>query len=233
MIRIEIFAYHTIWYSKTCVFTTFGFVLMLCFSNSRLGAQVQTHSVEHAFDAESYTQGMLEAREAKNLAYSTKGEAPFKREKDRKVFKGIAWFDVDTAWRVRARVDRMDRDDTLVFATSSGTTKTFLPYARLIFNTPDGQVDTLEAFRSLQNMQHPIYGKLLFVPFTDENSGEQCYGGGRYLDLPVSDEDSLILDFNEAYNPYCAYSEGWFCPIPPSQNHVNSPVNAGEKDYRP
>jgi uncharacterized protein (DUF1684 family) len=79
----------------------------------------------------------------------------------------------------------------------------------------------------------PKYKNYLFVPFKDMTNGKETYGGGRYLDLETTDiqNDSVILDFNKAYNPYCAYSNGYSCPIPPKENHLAVSIEAGEKTF--
>ena len=189
-------------------------------------------SVYAGFSQSPYVQEMERQRQEKLKEFRQPGAPPFKSEKARKSFAGLDWYPVDAAWRVEASLEPFADQDTLEFPTSAGTVKSFIRYARLVF-TVEGHTDTLEAYRSVQNLSHPEYGKLLFVPFTDHNSGESCYGGGRYLDpaLPEAGSPTLWLDFNEAYNPYCAYSDGWFCPIPPAVNYVNMPVNAGEKNY--
>jgi uncharacterized protein (DUF1684 family) len=83
-------------------------------------------------------------------------------------------------------------------------------------------------------MKNPTYKNYLFVPFKDLSSGKETYGGGRYLDFETTaiKEDLVILDFNKAYNPYCAFSSGFSCPIPPKENHLNVRVEAGEKNFK-
>lgn len=181
-------------------------------------------------EATIYLEQLLQDRKEKDQSYRTKGEAPFKSEKDRKRFDGIQFFEGDVRWIVPAYLAKVEEPDTLLFATSAGTVKSYLRYAELRLHFPEGQLDTLTAYRSQQWLEHPVYGKQLFVPFTDENSGERCYGGGRYLDITLEEENGWIeVDFNRAYNPYCAYSDGWFCPIPPRENHLGLPVDAGEQ----
>ena len=75
------------------------------------------------------------------------------------------------------------------------------------------------------------YGKYLFVPFTDATSGTQSYGGGRYLDLELPEGTMLEVDFNYAYNPYCAYTDGYSCPIPKPESRLPISILAGEKVY--
>jgi uncharacterized protein (DUF1684 family) len=86
----------------------------------------------------------------------------------------------------------------------------------------------LTAFQDLENPR----GKL-FIPFTDLTNGKETYGGGRYLDIIIPETDSFILDFNLAYNPYCAYNHTYSCPIPPEENFINNQVKAGEKKLQP
>jgi uncharacterized protein (DUF1684 family) len=75
------------------------------------------------------------------------------------------------------------------------------------------------------------YANLVFLPFTDLTSNYETYGGGRYLDLEVTDSNTMIIDFNLCYHPYCAYSHnGWSCPIPPKENFVNAKIKAGVKN---
>lgn len=73
----------------------------------------------------------------------------------------------------------------------------------------------------------------LFLPFKDATSGKTTYAAGRYLDIDLNDDDTVTIDFNYAYNPSCVYSDGWSCPIPPTENWLSVPVEAGERDYRP
>jgi len=77
------------------------------------------------------------------------------------------------------------------------------------------------------------YADYLFIPFTDNTSGNESYGGGRYLDYKISDikNNKLLLDFNKAYNPYCAYTTGYNCPIPPAENDLKVAIKAGEKAF--
>jgi len=91
--------------------------------------------------------------------------------------------------------------------------------------------DSLElpVYRNLSLARNPEYEDYLFLPFTDETNGFSTYGGGRYLELSYPKSDSLIVDFNRAYNPYCAYNDQYSCPIPPKENRLKVPVEAGAK----
>ena len=109
--------------------------------------------------------------------------------------------------------------------TSSGVRKFFVRAGRLEFQI-EGQSVQLTAYSNPETDDTD-----LFIPFRDATSGSETYGSGRYLDTELEPDGSLVLDFNLAYNPYCAYSDGWSCPIPPLENWLKVPVRAGEKTY--
>ena len=116
--------------------------------------------------------------------------------------------------------------------TSSGMKKKYFQYGIVTFNLFDS-VQHLYVYQSADLMKQEKYKDYLFIPFGDATSGFTSYGGGRYLDLVFSDikDGKIILDFNKAYNPYCAYVTGYNCPIPPKENLLNIAIKAGEKNY--
>jgi uncharacterized protein (DUF1684 family) len=81
-------------------------------------------------------------------------------------------------------------------------------------------------------MQESDYRDYLFLPFIDQTNGEETYGGGRYVDLRIPEGDTLIIDFNKAYNPYCAYNKKYSCPLVPAVNELKTSVTAGVKAFR-
>lgn len=120
--------------------------------------------------------------------------------------------------------------------TVSGKTKTFVQVCLLVFEL-HGRKDTLSAYRNIQLSQKPEYEDYLFIPFRDHSSGFKSYGGGRYIDweMPadsLQSESEVRLNLNLCYNPYCAYSTGWNCPIPPDENYVDSKVHAGVRKWK-
>ena len=117
--------------------------------------------------------------------------------------------------------------------TYSGMTKEYIPYGTATCSI-GGSTQVLTLYQSIRLMAMPMYRDYLFLPFMDETNGEGTYGGGRYIDLKVGDiaaNGALNIDFNKCYNPYCAYSDGYNCPVPPPENHLAIPVKAGEKMY--
>ena len=134
---------------------------------------------------------------------------------------------------MKAKVISNESPENYDVETSSGMKKSFYTYGHAEF-TLDDIIIKLELIRNLKVIQMPQYKDYLFLAFTDLTNGEDTYGGGRYIDLYISDieEGHITIDFNKAYNPYCAYSDGYNCPIPPASNSINLEIKAGEKMYK-
>ncbi len=117
--------------------------------------------------------------------------------------------------------------EPVVLATSSGEERTFLNYGTAHFEL-EGELQSLVLYATPDAPDGPR----LFVPFRDSTSGPETYGAGRYLDVMVDADGTgheIVLDFNYAYHPYCAYAEGYSCPFPPNSNWLTRPVRAGER----
>ncbi|MFC6100642.1 DUF1684 domain-containing protein [Olivibacter domesticus] len=144
----------------------------------------------------------------------------------------LEFYTADSAFRSIAKVKFIHDDRPIMIPTYSGKEKKYLRYAELNF-TIKGKPIKLTLFKSMSLAMDPQYADYLFLPFTDPTNDNDTYGGGRYLDLRKSDikGDELEVDFNMAYNPYCAYSAGYNCPIPPPENAINVPIQAGEKRF--
>ena len=126
-------------------------------------------------------------------------------------------------------MEKFDQKDTVIFPTSSSKMKRYIKYAKASFSL-DGKKHALILYR-MTEVKKPEYAKLVFLPFTDLTSNNETYGGGRYLDLEITEDKTMMIDFNLCYQPYCAYSHnGWSCPIPPKENFVNAKIMAGVKN---
>lgn len=148
---------------------------------------------------------------------------------ERADFKGIHHFPIDLNYRVKANLEKFSTSDTVIFQTSSTKKKRYIPYAKAKFKL-NGKWHSLTLYR-MADPKTAELAKHVFLPFTDLTSNVETYGGGRYLDLEVTDADVMILDFNLCYHPYCAYSHnGWSCPIPPKENFVNTKIKAGVRN---
>jgi len=146
--------------------------------------------------------------------------------------KSVSFFDFAPEFRIEAKVERLTNEKPFSMPTYAGTTKEFIRFARLHF-TIGGKSFALTAYKNLS--LPPAVAAMnttYFIPFKDETNDEESYGGGRYMDVSIpADTDIILLDFNKAYNPYCAYSDGYRCPVPPFENHLPVAVPAGEKNY--
>ena len=144
-------------------------------------------------------------------------------------FHGIHYFAYDPAARVRARFLPVTGAEPVAFPTSSGRVANYRPVGRLMFELY-GRACRLTVYRGLD--EHSAADPP-FVPFADETSGDETYGGGRYMDLlPIRPgQTTVTLDFNFTYHPYCAYSDGYSCPVPPAENALPVAVRAGVRSW--
>lgn len=140
-------------------------------------------------------------------------------------FEGLSYYPVDMGQVYHLAIERAEPNQWLEMATSTGQWRAYLKWATV-------EVPFAAGAQQLLLLATEEAPSQLFLPFRDASSGVETYGAGRYLDVPYnSADDTVTLDFNRCYNPYCAYAEGWTCPIPPSENHVKSVIGAGELQY--
>ena len=146
-------------------------------------------------------------------------------------FTGLKYFKIDPSFKVRATFVRTPNEKKFNMPTSSGVTKVYLKYGELTFKVANRPYK-LSVYQSEAQSQTEKYKNYLLIPFTDQTSGKETYGGGRYLDFEIPLSDVVTLDFNLAYNPSCAYSSRFNCPIPPRENRLPTRIKAGEKIYK-
>ncbi len=147
---------------------------------------------------------------------------------DKEHFRGASYYPVEMKYRVIANLVPETRPGVFRVQTTTGDFKEYTRIGRLEFEI-DGQKLSLVAF--MPPADEPLHGNRLFVPFRDKTSGKETYGAGRYLDLNKRPGDQYVLDFNRAYNPYCAYSPYYSCPIPPGENNLPVEIKAGEMSF--
>lgn len=171
-------------------------------------------------------------RDGRDKELRDKQETPLRAE-DIDNFVGLNYFAVDNNFRVRANFTRTPSEKWFDMPTSSGKTKKFVKFGVLKFKLR-GKSLTLGVYQidPAVSAKFPEYANLLFVPFKDLTTRSETYRGGRYMDIKTPKGKSVILDFNLAYNPNCAYGgTKWNCPIPPSENSLAIAITAGEKRY--
>lgn len=148
--------------------------------------------------------------------------------KDTIPFEGLKYFPVNEKYNIKAKLEPVEEKKVVLLGTSDGKEQKYLEYAYAIFDL-DGVENKLLILELMD--AGPLRGKL-FLAFADESSGIETYGAGRYLDVKkVAAATSIDLDFNLAYNPYCAYNENFSCPFPPKENLLKVAILAGEKNY--
>jgi uncharacterized protein (DUF1684 family) len=164
----------------------------------------------------------------KNDFLASKG-SPLKSKED---ISYLRFYEPDSTYRIVATVQLTPKAEPFEMPTYNGMTRPHVEYGVVSF-VLNGKPQKLTLYRNLNLIRMPEYRDYLFLPFKDATSGLATYGGGRYLDFRMSDikNGQLTIDFNKAYNPYCAFSEGYPCPIPPKNNVLSVSIEAGEKTY--
>jgi uncharacterized protein (DUF1684 family) len=176
---------------------------------------------------EDYTERILKERERIRNFLRGSEESPF--APDSIPFKELSYYEPDPAYQVTARLERIDDHKLLTLPTSDGVQEKYIRYGYADFEL-NGQPQRLLVLQPFEQQQPPM----LFVAFADATSGEETYGGGRYLNVEMpsrTGQKSLKLDFNLAYNPYCAYNATFSCPLPPRENVLDIPIPVGEKNF--
>ena len=145
----------------------------------------------------------------------------------------MAFFRVNEKFRMSCGFERTMNSPWFRMESSGAIKKNYRVYGIIHFTINDTAV-TLNVYQSQDLMASSQYKDHLFIPFTDATSGQETYESGRYIDLEIKDitNDKVMIDFNKAYNPYCAYLSGKFnCPIPPAENRLAVAITAGEKSF--
>ncbi|MBJ6119415.1 DUF1684 domain-containing protein [Pontibacter sp. BT310] len=175
---------------------------------------------------ENYTKPLLKEREDKDLSFRSRTNSPF-AEEDRRDFKNLVYYEPNVAYRVTAKIEDLPKQDTLLMPLTNGSYEPYLRYAIANFEL-EGQPQRLTLYKKLAKEEKDQW----FVPFTDKTNGFETYGGGRYLDIPYKeDAKTVVLDFNRAYSPFCAFNPEYVCPVPPKDNRLTVAIPAGERTY--
>jgi uncharacterized protein len=173
---------------------------------------------------DSYLEKLTKFRTEKDRFFKSSEETPFK---DKKKFSKLIYFPPDQAYRIKATVESIKDTARLKLRMTGGEEESFIRYGYATFKLKDQEHKVLLLLKPGEDGEEDG----LFLPFTDETNGFETYGGGRYLDLELDKNGELMIDFNFAYNPFCAYNHDYTCPVPPKENHIGIKINAGEKDY--
>ena len=166
-----------------------------------------------------------------NKHYSDASTSPLTK-KDLKTFKALAFFKIDKKYSVEAKLELTPNAPIFEMQTTTDRLPLYKKYGIARF-TLNGEQLELSVYQNQKLMTDVEYEDYLFIPFNDTTNGSLSYGGGRYIDLEIPSEGSetIIIDFNKAYNPYCAYNSRYSCPIPPSENNLKIAISAGVKTF--
>ncbi len=159
-------------------------------------------------------------RKMKDGFFARDAQSPLTSEQ-KKAFKGLNYFPETPELRFQSKVEPYETQDEIIMQTSTGDEQRYKRYGAFHFPV-DGQEQTLTIYANEDGF---------FLPFVDSLAGKETYPAGRYLEPEVLEDGSFLVDFNLAYNPYCAYNERWSCPLTPFENRLKVPIRAGEKIF--
>ena len=190
------------------------FILLFIIAFSSPGQSVESHRE----DIEEFQRNL-------NKEFSNPEESPLTRSNLKK-FKGLDFFPINEKFRVRAKFIREANALPFIMKTTTDRKPVYEKFGEVHFKL-EGEEYVLNVYQSHQLREKEEFKDYLFLPFTDATNGAESYGGGRFLDLEIPKEDSVTIDFNKAYNPYCAYNHKYSCPIPPAENSLPVAIPAG------
>jgi len=196
--------------------------MLLCFAMSCGGDDSDGAIAE--FDADE----LLKARSEQNEAFKNDESSPLLKE-SRAAFKGLNYYPPDEEYALPALFTPFENPQKVkIQTTKSNDIRTMLKYGELAF-----VINETEHKLTVYKHTEPEHEHLFFVPFKDATNGRETYEAGRYIDLEEqSGSDEYLLDFNRAYNPYCAYNSKYSCPLVPSENVLKIGIPAGEKAFK-
>jgi uncharacterized protein (DUF1684 family) len=206
----------------------FGLVLTL--SGCRDGKRYHDLEKPLVFEGNEALADIQTFRNSLNESFRDPETSPLP-DRYRKNFEGLDFFEPDTNYRIWARLERTPEALPFDMPTSTNDSALERVFGKLTFKF-EGTTYVLEVYQSPELLSKPDYEDYLFLPFTDDTNGVETYDGGRYIDLRIPEGDSILIDFNKAYNPYCAYNPSYSCPLVPPANHLPLSIPAGVMAFK-
>lgn len=164
-----------------------------------------------------------------NSEYADAKTSPLE-EKDLNNFKTLEFYPVSNKYFVNAKLVKAKNEKAFEMKTSTARKPKYIKYGTLFF-VIDGKSLKLNVYQDVELSKTNEYKDYLFLPFSDLTSGKESYIGGRYIDLKIPKGNTITIDFNQAYNPYCAYNHRYSCPIVPLENDLDVAIKAGVKTF--
>ncbi|WP_422105380.1 DUF1684 domain-containing protein [Winogradskyella sp.] len=174
--------------------------------------------------------GETEWQKEMNADFKDATKSPLK-DKDRKRFKGLDFYKFDSTYVVTAQLKRTPEAKPFKMKTTTNRRPEYVQFGVVTF-TLKGNEYQLNIYQNLGLIEKEGYEDYLFLPFLDDTNGNGSYAGGRYTEARLPEGDTMVIDFNTAYNPYCAYNEKYSCPIVPRANYLPLKIEAGVKAFK-
>lgn len=174
--------------------------------------------------------GDTDYQKSQNAKFKDVSESPL-TTKDLKTFKSLEFFKFNEDYKVEAKVTLQPESTYFEMPTSTERTSFYRVYAILSFEL-FGKPCQLNVYQNRELLDVKGFEDYLFLPFMDHTNGETTYGGGRYIELSIPEAETITIDFNTAFNPYCAYNHKYSCPIVPIENTLELKVEAGVKRFK-
>jgi uncharacterized protein (DUF1684 family) len=173
-------------------------------------------------------QRVLEWRKERDAFFKNHQRSPL-FPKDKKIFKALKYYPFNPQYAFSGKIERFifhidNPKYYATFLTNKGLNKRYIRYGKFHFKL-DGKENTIEIYKS-------ILSDMLFIPFKDKTNGKETYEGGRYIDAEILPGYQMVLDFNMAYHPSCAYNENFICALPPRENMLDIEIRAGERNSK-
>lgn len=181
------------------------------------------------FSQEKSEQTSKEYQEELNSEFADSLKSPL-TNKDRLHFDGLDFFPIDEKYIVKAKFVKAKKQKPFAMKTTTKRLPMYIKYGELHF-TIDSKDLVLTVYQNIELSKRKGFENYLFLPFLDLTNGNETYGGGRFLDMRIPEKDEVIIDFNKAYNPYCAYNSIYSCPIVPLENDLPIAIPVGVKKY--
>ena len=177
----------------------------------------------------AYKESIRTERSDRNQEFLNAQNSPL-GEEGKVGFSGLKFFEIDPAWRIEGAFKLHKRAVPFKLPKGDNDSTSMLDYGEVSFSIK-GENYTLKVFKPMKTPLQLEQEEYLFIPFGDLTNGSETYENGRYVYPEINDNGSLLLDFNQTVNPYCAYHDKWTCTFPPIENQLNVEIKAGEKKY--
>jgi len=182
-------------------------------------------SIQISFSQTTYKKEIKAFQDTLNKQYTDTAESPLTKE-DIKTFKKLDFYPINKKFKVKAIFTRTEDAIPFKMKTTTDRAPEYVKYGDVEFEM-DGKKIKVGIYQSLRLKKTEEYKDYLALPFRDLTSGKMSYGGGRYVDLSIPEGNTIIIDFNKSYNPYCAYNHKYSCVVPPLENFINVEIKAG------